>query len=70
MAGLADFVKEIIQIGFTGSGMDGGQIQDLAVEHGLLVETTFDPERHEDFEGYAEKGDQWFEYSDLLKNAK
>ena len=36
---LVEFVREILQVALEGGGLDGGEIQDMAVEHGLLVET-------------------------------
>lgn len=70
MTGLADFANSVIQIAFEGGSLDGWEIQDMALKHGLLIETKFDPAKHEDLEGYAEKGDPWFVLSDLLENAK
>lgn len=70
MTGLADFANSVIQTAFEGGSLDGGEIQELAVEHGLLIETTFDPKKHTDLEGCAEKGDPWFVPSALLKSAK
>jgi hypothetical protein len=53
-----------------GRDFDGSDIQDTAAHLGLLVETTFDPEKHTDETGVgANEGDQWFVLSDAASNA-
>ena len=62
--GLAAFAREIIEYAFDGADADGASIQELAVSHGLLRRTTYDPKRHGP--SFAETGDEWFEYTDAL----
>jgi hypothetical protein len=65
---IAAFAKTLIGYAFEGSGADGGNIQDLAVKHGLLVETTYDPKEHgTDALWCSEPGDPWFVYSPEFK---
>lgn len=66
---LAAFSQWIINETFRGSEPDGGQIQEQAVECGLLVKTTYDPERHGESEFDTQPGDTYFEYSPELKAA-
>lgn len=63
--GLAAFAREIIDCTFEGHDADGDWIQSLAVTHGLLVETTYDPDKHGP-SMEAEPGDRWFEYAGPL----
>lgn len=42
--------------------VDGGDIQDKAVEYGILKEVPYDPERHGESEYDAEPGDPWYEF--------
>lgn len=37
---LRAFARELIQGAFEGGGFDGGDVQDIAVKHGLLVPVT------------------------------
>ena len=54
------FAREILSAWPEG-GIDGFDMQDLAVKYGLLRETTYDPEKHgDDLYGCSEKGDPWF----------
>lgn len=66
---VAEFAKECLQVAFEGCGLDGGDIQDLAVKHGLIEQVAFDPSKHYDPEGVTEDGDQWFAYTDGFKAA-
>ena len=64
------FAKAMLEFAFDGSDVSGGDIQDLAQECGLIVETKYDPEKH----GTAglencEPGDAWFVYSSEFKAA-
>lgn len=44
---LRDFVAELMRDGpWEGMGFDGGEIQDRALKHGLIVEVPFDPAEH------------------------
>lgn len=66
---LADFARWCIQDGpFSGCDLDGGSVQEKAVECGLLVETTYDPAVHGESD-IAEPGDRWFVFSDEFKAA-
>ncbi|MDW9481773.1 hypothetical protein GOB57_24295 [Sinorhizobium meliloti] len=67
--GLKAFAKAMIACAFEGGDADGGFIQDKAVEFGLLKETTFDSARHKDRHGWAEEGEQWYEYDGPLSDA-
>lgn len=64
------FAHAIMEAWPTG-GVDGGDLQEIAVEFGLLtgVPGGFDPEKHEDAECCAERGDPWFMRS-YLDDAK
>lgn len=64
--GLRAFCREIIQsLAFDGG--DGGDVvQDLAVKHGLLIETEYDPDKHGPNDVDAEAGEQWYVFSPLL----
>lgn len=67
---LFHFAKEVIQVAFDGGSLDGGEIQEMAVKHGLLVEESYDPEKHgEDRLGEFEEGDQYYVYADVLKSS-
>jgi hypothetical protein len=67
MAGLREFIRECVQAAFEGHGVDGGEIQDMAVKHGILRQVEFNPAIHTDSTGYSEKGDPWFVYTDEFK---
>ena len=65
-----EFARWVIREGcFEGYDLDGGQLQDKAVELGLLREETYDPEKHpnvsENFD--AEEGDRIFVFTELVK---
>lgn len=63
---LAQFAKWAISEGpFNGCSLDGGSIQDKAVECGLLVKTTYQPILHGVVDG-PEPGDPWFEFAEEL----
>jgi hypothetical protein len=65
---LGEFAHQIIQIAFEGGSLDGGDIQDMGVKCGLLIETTYDPEIHGCPDHCsAEKGEEWYVYADCLK---
>jgi hypothetical protein len=67
---LAEFAKWAIRSGpWDGSDLDGGDIQDKAVECGILVETKYDPEKHGPSETDQEPGDPWYVFSDEFKSA-
>ena len=51
--------------------LDGGDVQEKAYELGLLVAVPFDPEKHDgDGAEFCEPGDDWYEFSDLLKETR
>lgn len=59
--GLAGFATAALDCLWDGYAMDGSDIQDAALQHGLIVQTTFDPNIHSDRHGVgAEDGDKWF----------
>lgn len=61
------FTEWAIRASWEGGTLDGGDIQDKAVELGLLVEVTYDPDEHGPNDCDAEKGDPWYVLSDELK---
>lgn len=65
---LAEFARRTIRTYAWGSyEPDGGEIQDWAVELGLIREVGFDPSRHQDTEGYGFKpGDPWLEFTSVI----
>lgn len=66
---LAKFVKWAIEeSSFDGCDLDGGMLQDKAVEEGILIETAYDPAKHGPADG-ADEGDRWFVFSDEFKAA-
>jgi hypothetical protein len=49
---------------------DGGDLQDLAVKHGVLKQIGFNPDEHDD-EGYGlERGDPWFLFVDAAPSGE
>lgn len=56
-AWLAAFARQIIEYAFNGQDADGASIQALAVHHGLLRETKYDPKEHGP--SFASPGDEW-----------
>jgi len=62
---LVCFAKTIAELG--SSIVDGFDIEELAVKHGILYETKFDPNIHVDEYDILEPGDPWFEYTDEFK---
>lgn len=61
MKGLSGFAKVALDSLWDGSDLDGSEIQDAALQHGLIVQTTFDPNAHTDRHGVgAHPGDEWF----------
>jgi hypothetical protein len=56
------FTRAILLSLWGGEDLDGGDIQELGLKHGVIRRTTFDPTRHTDHLGVgAEPGDEWFE---------
>lgn len=59
---------------FAGGSLDGGEVQDKAVELGLLIEEPFDPEKHDPkgfhIDYWVDAGEPWFVFSpDLSEGA-
>lgn len=57
--GLIAFAREIIGYAFDGMDADGADIQALALTHGLLSKTTYDPKKHGP-SMEADPGDDWY----------
>lgn len=67
---LVRFAHTILQDTFDGVVVDPEDIQGLALEHGLLVKTVYDPDKH----GTAglettQPGEEWYVLSDWFKAA-
>jgi len=61
---LAEFAQWALNDGsFGGCGLDGGDIQDKALEFGIIVQTLYDPEKHGSCAD-AEIGEVWYVFSD------
>ena len=63
---LAEFAKWAVENGcLEGCDLGGGEIQDKAIECGIIVQTKYDPERHgQQFYAEVDPGDPWFVFSD------
>ena len=61
---LAEFARECIQTAFEGYDLSGGDIQELAIKHGLIHQVAFDPARHHDPDNLTKEGDVWFNHTD------
>ena len=67
---LAEFAKWAIEnSSFEGCDLDGGYVQEKAVELGILTRTKFDPDVHGEPVCDVEPGDEWFVFSDEFKTA-
>ena len=67
---LAEFARWAVQNGpFDGVGLDGSDIQDKALECGILEQTEYDPKVHGANNCDAEKGNTWYVFSDELKKS-
>jgi len=70
---LAAFAEEIVRGTWEGYGWDGADIQELAISHGLIVKTQYDPEKHgpntKPNNEYLEPGDPYYIFSDEFKVA-
>ena len=61
-----EFAKWVIQESvFDGYDLDGRIVQETALELGLLTKTSYDPQKHGEDE-YAEPGNDWYVFSNLL----
>lgn len=67
---LANFAKEIIRISWEGCDADGGTIEELALKHDLVKVVEFDPKIHNDTNGCAIVGDDWFVFAGPLEEKK
>jgi hypothetical protein len=65
---LAEFAKWAVEKGcFEGCDLDGGSIQDKALECGVIVQTKYDPRLHgPQFCAELDPGEPWFVFSDDL----
>lgn len=68
---LAEFAQWVLTSScFDGCDLDGGDIQNMAVKFGLIVETQYDPEEHgEDTICDIAPGDPWYVFSDEMQAA-
>jgi hypothetical protein len=67
---LAEFASWVLDRSlFVGADLCGADVQDKAVECGLLVETTYNPNVHGENDCDAEPGDPWFIFSNEFKAA-
>ena len=67
---LAEFIAWAIREGsWQGCNLDGGDVQDKAVEMGILVETKYNPRIHGENDCDAEPGCPWFVFSPAFKTA-
>jgi hypothetical protein len=66
--GLIAFARDIIRRGVFEAydDMDGESIQATALKHGLLVETTFDPQKHHAGDVDIDPGEPWYVMSPAL----
>lgn len=65
---LAEFARWVITESVRkGCDLDGGEVQEKAVELGILVETKYDPAVHGTNDIDAEAGDTWFVFSEAMK---
>lgn len=71
---LTTFALWCVEQVFEGCDLDGGDVQDKAVECGVLVPTRYDPAIHGENQVDAEPGDDWYvfspEFKALLDTAK
>lgn len=61
---LIDLTKDFI------GNFDGADLQDLLVANGLYVIEAFDPEKHYDWSGAAETGDDFYTPSEIVLAAR
>ena len=65
------FIRWAIQEGpWNGCSLDGCDIQDKAIELGLLKKVKYDPAIHGPNDVDADPGDDWFVFSDLLTTSR
>ena len=63
---LKAFAREVIDAMWEG-GVDGGDVQEWAVKHGLIFETVATVENVTLRRDYVDVGDPWFKYTDWMK---
>lgn len=65
---LKSFARRCVEDSFEGYGFDGGDVQDLAEELGLIVPVRggYDPEKHGESD-CAEPGDPWCMWCEEMK---
>ena|SRR3990167_1581267 len=65
---LVAFAREAIDTAFQGGGLDGGDIQEMGVKYGLLMDEKFDPAKHgEDLSVEFEEGDTIYVLTDIIR---
>jgi hypothetical protein len=63
---LVPFAKWAIrESAFSGHELDGGEVQEKALAHCLIVRTVYDPQQHGPSD-VASAGDEWFEFSSTI----
>ncbi len=63
---LASFFETCMQNAWQGHDMEGGELQDMAKELGLLKVEPFDPAKHDngEIDFPPDPGDDWFTFTD------
>lgn len=63
---IAEFARWAVESGcWEGCAIDGGDIQDKALELGIIVETKYDPDKHgRQYLAEIDDGDTWYVFSD------
>jgi len=62
-----DFAKSVLHVAFEGGSLDGGDIQEMGVKYGLLEQTAYDPEKHEENWDF-EPGDPYYTFTPILSH--
>lgn len=67
---LAEFARWVIETHcWEGYSLDGGSVQDKAEKLGLIIATTYDPEKHGTTD-LCEPGDPWFELAPFIADKR
>lgn len=67
---LAAFAAWAVMNGpWEGCSLDGGEVQEKAVELGIIVKTKYDPEKH-GAGADADPGDDWYVFSPAFKKVQ
>jgi hypothetical protein len=67
---LAKFFDAVMEASWEGSGLDGGEAQDLAESLGLIERVDFNPDVHEDHYGIGLRaGDDWYQFAPDVRAA-